>query len=1509
MSEQAGLVIKVGGTSAEAVAAVEALERSINKLIGVAKASSQEAEKSAQREAAALTRVGVAARQAAIEVVDASKRKTDALDQLADRSAKLQQGFQHLAVGAVALATPLAVATKQAVDFDTQLRQVNSIAKLGPQEFEKLRASVLALSRDPNIVKGPTDLAAGLYDLYSVGIEGQDALDALRQAAIGATAGVTTTAVATDALTSVLKSGVPGVHSAKDAMDQLFQIVNLGKASFPELAGQIGTALPVAKQAGVTFQEVGAAFVVMNNAGFSAAEATTAITGIIRAVIAPSKEMTRALGEHAGILSVSNIRTVGLAGVMQQLLQVGKGNSEVLLQLGLDHRSLNAALALTADGGKQFTEALEGMKHAGDGVGQSLDANSKILEGTQAKWEKLRSELERLGITLGNDVLPRLNGILEWAAQHPKVVEMGVAIGGIAIALNQVLQAAVALKTLGFLDFLATGGLAAKGGLAGIMGRGAGAAAAAPTGPVDIYGTPIPRAPGGITPPPAGPSALAQAGRGGVFSLPAIVAAIFGYKIAEQNINRSNAEMAGNEVPELSVWINQLAKLRQQLKADPGNPKLLERIEQAQATLRKMAGPSRRPDTPSLDALSVRPGANIVGLTPQAHQQLTQLDRVLAELKVKGIITSGRDSHAGVRSNHNNGTAVDFVVPGQDMEALAKTLQERGFHVQFERKGQRNANGSVATGDHLHGNLGQALGLPTAPHVPTAEERRKLQAAQDFAADARIGAIRDEEQRKIAERRQKLEEDLRKARESITDPKTLNATGANLRAEADREIRELQERYRNQRTDRLSQLRLEGMPRNTPDQVLAYDLQAAAAARNKASRDGKAANAGVLPEGEREAIQRAYFNAVKTAWLRHNGELANLQAQALATEEDAERQRIGRIKQLREAERDVARQEAEGAGPGALQRFLEERRSSLQQSLDLFSTAPADTEQPETDAQRQERELRILALRKELAGVTAELQSLGRDDQERAEAVAAAERDRLDTLRQIRQEVEDATRSLAQQRAADQGPSALQDYLEQELAQVQSELRGLDRGIADEADPEERAEGQRVLLRLQEREATLKRQLRDVNGELARSERELREARGMDDGFGSGFMKALEEQRTVRRAELESGARNAERRGPRALRPALGNLRDDIRREIQERELELFNAESGGEGDPLQLRLKLVGLKDMELDLTDRLERLRPRWQRFWRELGQDTAEGLKGALAGSIEDALMGRFSASRLLTDLRGVVARGLATAATEGISSMVGRLFRGGKGKDDAGGTEGAEQGLSRVETSSIRAADALERLALSASGLGANGPLGGIAGQVPGGPDSEATGDVPSGDGPGNAATGLKGVAGKIQQNGAGIAMALAGIIGVFNQGKNKLLTVITSVIQLLGSIPMGGGGGTVLSGIFGGISKAFGFDSPLQDSQARELGFQATFGTSRAQVGRWGFDFGTAWGQGLRDAGRGKAQPAPAPVAGREDRSVSVHAVQNYYGPVTVEDQRRGSEDLGWTVQRRLRTLG
>lgn len=365
-----------------------------------------------------------------------------------------------MTLAAAGLAGGLALATKQAAAFDQAMRNVNSIAKVGETQFQGLKKSVLSLTDDPRIRQAPVDLAKGLYDVVSSGFSGQKALDVLRVSAVGASAGMTDTATSSRVLMAVLNSGIGGVDSIRHAMDILFREVDLGVNTFEGLAGALGDVLPTAKVAGVSLQEVSAALVVMTRRGINVNEAVTALNQLLNHVLKPgkdAKELMDALGISYGSAA---IQAQGLTGWLQQVVNKTHGNTDELTRLIPEVRGMKALLTLTDEGARQYTESLKGMQSATQGAGSTQRAVNEQMKGAEFQAAKLKQEMEKLAIEIGETLLPSevkltraTRDLFQWFARLPdpiKASATNVALFGSAsiLAVAGVVRLTGAIKGL-----------------------------------------------------------------------------------------------------------------------------------------------------------------------------------------------------------------------------------------------------------------------------------------------------------------------------------------------------------------------------------------------------------------------------------------------------------------------------------------------------------------------------------------------------------------------------------------------------------------------------------------------------------------------------------------------------------------------------------------------------------------------------------------------------------------------------------------------------------------------------------------------------------------------------------------------------------------------------------------------------------------------------------------------------------------------------------------------------
>jgi TP901 family phage tail tape measure protein len=344
-------------------------------------------------------------------------------------------------------------------DLNANMAYVNTIAQLTDEQLKNLTLDVEDLS--VSLGKAAPELARGLYDVYSSGFTGAEAMKVLEVSTKGAIAGLTTTAVAARGLMAIMnaynrKTGADAV----DIMDVMFKIVDKGVITFEELATQIGSVVTVSSQLGIPFEDVGAAMAQMTLRGIDAAESATALEGLMRSIMKPSdqaKEAIKKLNEQQKGLNfqwdVATLRAKGLKGIMEDLAKATQGNYEVMGAIIPEIRGMRSALVLASEGGAGFTEMQKEMRDHVNATQKAFEeANKSItrqLEDINAEWDDYK---RKAGEALANVELALMKSLVSFASWIEKNKDTILAIIGVIKELTIVFLSykAVMIAIAGF---------------------------------------------------------------------------------------------------------------------------------------------------------------------------------------------------------------------------------------------------------------------------------------------------------------------------------------------------------------------------------------------------------------------------------------------------------------------------------------------------------------------------------------------------------------------------------------------------------------------------------------------------------------------------------------------------------------------------------------------------------------------------------------------------------------------------------------------------------------------------------------------------------------------------------------------------------------------------------------------------------------------------------------------------------------------------------------------------
>lgn len=378
------------------------------------------------------------------------------------------QGFgQQLTVGVTLPIIGLGTAAIKTF-ADVELA-VAGISTIKPEIDTKQIFSALN-EMSTRIPQSAKELGDGLYNIFSsINVAPTEGLRLLEQFGKGATAAQTDAKTFGTAVLGVINAYKLSVEDAAHITDVFFNTVNLGVVDGRELANELGSVTQAAKNAGVSFDELGALIVGVTKEGGNASENINNLSNFLQKL--PTKESSAAL-KQLGV-------DVQIDGKFRPVIDV-LGD----LKLKLDELEPSArALELqkifpdsqARTGAQTLLSQLAAVKEAlivnQTTAGAADAAYKKIAATASVQFSLLKNSSIAILAELGSAILPVLQPLVIWLAQNlipavkqavetfktwsPQMQTVAVAIVAIVAAIGPVL---VVLGTLiSFVGSVATG--------------------------------------------------------------------------------------------------------------------------------------------------------------------------------------------------------------------------------------------------------------------------------------------------------------------------------------------------------------------------------------------------------------------------------------------------------------------------------------------------------------------------------------------------------------------------------------------------------------------------------------------------------------------------------------------------------------------------------------------------------------------------------------------------------------------------------------------------------------------------------------------------------------------------------------------------------------------------------------------------------------------------------------------------------------------------------------------
>nr|HQU84498.1 phage tail tape measure protein [Pyrinomonadaceae bacterium] len=317
---------------------------------------------------------------------------------------------------------------KEVANLDTLLE--------GEGQIQSLKKGLLELN--PNLGQ-TSELARGMYQALSSGVEAGEALQFIEKSAKAARAGLATTFETVDAGTSVMASfGLKG-QEIGEIYDKMFETVKRGKVEMSQLSQSLGLVTNIAAQAGVTIDEMFGA-ISTSTRTMRPSSAIEGFRSALSNIIKPAKEASE-LAEQLGIQFDSTaLKTKGFAQFLNDVTKATNGNQQQMATLFGDVQALAFVMSVTGNQANQLAEDIKGVATASGTVDEAFKKQQQSLD---AQITTFKNSVLQGFTKVFTEIEPILSGSLRLLNEYPiAVASVVTALGLLVAAYNAVTIAA-----------------------------------------------------------------------------------------------------------------------------------------------------------------------------------------------------------------------------------------------------------------------------------------------------------------------------------------------------------------------------------------------------------------------------------------------------------------------------------------------------------------------------------------------------------------------------------------------------------------------------------------------------------------------------------------------------------------------------------------------------------------------------------------------------------------------------------------------------------------------------------------------------------------------------------------------------------------------------------------------------------------------------------------------------------------------------------------------------------
>jgi len=284
-------------------------------------------------------------------------------------------------------------------EYQQEMANVSTLIKgdVVPQ-MDRLKGQLLEI---PSVLGNVTDLAEGLYQALSAGVDPDNAVEFVHKVAKAAVGSLADLRTMIDGVTTVMNAFGKEVGEVDQVLDQMFVAIREGKTTGQELSANMGKVANIFSVAGLSTAELFAALSTLTTTMDGTDIAAVSLRQVINTILKPTTQAKKVFEALNIPIGEAGIKSQGLQKILLKLKIAAEGNEDVFAELFGNIRAFTGVVSLAGKSNERFNEIL---RMAQEEQGAAEEATRRNHNTLHAFANMIKNEVIKQIVMFGDKV-------------------------------------------------------------------------------------------------------------------------------------------------------------------------------------------------------------------------------------------------------------------------------------------------------------------------------------------------------------------------------------------------------------------------------------------------------------------------------------------------------------------------------------------------------------------------------------------------------------------------------------------------------------------------------------------------------------------------------------------------------------------------------------------------------------------------------------------------------------------------------------------------------------------------------------------------------------------------------------------------------------------------------------------------------------------------------------------------------------------------------------------------